>query len=207
MNENKSKELLGESIKPFTMDLNYASQQNMMQAMVPGSESTKTKNVADELNVGGEKSVNKTVESKPEKSENEVKEKTSVAKALIKPFQILAEGAQDPNHKLYLVLVVNSSMEDNVEDDRDFFFVKGRQAVFDKIRLMLESGEPIDIMRSLIYVDSNKVKISMRTSVYRFMRDCLNTSKVINDSGFDIGDYYYDYEYEERTEIVDGEEI
>lgn len=187
-----------EMVSPFTMDHEYALGK-MRSDMLTSADSADS-NVADELNVEKPKS------AKPNRRENRKKEpKQSIVKKMIEPFKILPEGSIDPNHKLYLVLAVYQSTEDNVEDTRDFFFEKGRQKVFDKIKEILQSGDSLDVMRSLIYVDSTKVPISKRTSVYRFMKDAIDSNKVLNNTSFDIDDYWYDVEDEERTDI-DGEE-
>ena len=179
-------------IKPFTIDHDGVAK-TQVESMVP-TEDSKISNIADELKIPekqDEKSIllkNKT-DYKEEKKTKGVLE--AAKKTMIKPFEILAEGAADPTRKLYLVLLYIGSDSDNEEDTKDFFFVKGRQAVFNAIKDALENYN-VDAMRSLIFVDSPKVTISTKTTVYQFMKDMINTNKVINDTNFDINDYYYE---------------
>lgn len=188
-----------EMVKPFVID-HDAIGDIQKNSMVPDSDDTE-KSVADELKIPEKKKDEKEIMKEEEKKEEKPQKKLleSAKKAMIKPFEILAEGAADPTQKMYLVLLYINSNDDNVEDSKDFFFIRGRQDVFDALKDALENYNA-DAMRSLIFVDSPKVTISTRTSVYKFMKDMIDTNRVLNDSDFDIQDYYYDIKDIEREE-------
>lgn len=125
--------------------------------------------------------------------EGEEERKASQEK-MTKPFVMDLDYAKSEN-KLYLILIVYSRIDG--EDMHDFEFVTGRQNVYDRIKELLtanERGEEVDAMKSLIFVDSPKVQISKKLSLYRFMKDMKINDKVIDESSFDIQDYYYEEE-------------
>ena len=186
MEENKS--TTQEQIKPFTIDHDYAMR-NQQSSMVPG-ESNDEQSVADDLKIP-DKEIKKT-DTIPEEKVEELKKRPTLRDGMKKMFSLLPEGSKDPNHKMYLVLLYIPSMEDNIEDSKDFFFKTGRQAVYDRIKELLEENPNIDCMKSLIFVDSPNITISNRTSVYSFMKDVRERKSVIDDTSFDIRDFYYD---------------
>lgn len=195
-------------VKPFVIqhDEEVINAQSIMQASTvapsPSEKEKKKKHsVVDDLVI--DEKYNAVEGTK--KGKNECLKNTN-HKPKKKPFSILPAGVADPNKKLYLLLLYINNESDNTENEKDYCFIRGRQEVFDFIVQNLHAEYNIDCMKSLIYVDSPRVKISTRTSIYKFMKDMINTNKVINTTGFDIEDYYYDYEYEGRTEISDGEE-
>lgn len=58
----------------------------------------------------------------------------------------------------------------------------------------------LDIMRSRILVDSPKIRISTKCSIYSFMKNMLTTGKVIDKTGFNIDDFYYEQEEDEEED-------
>lgn len=201
--EKKTTSETQEQVKPFVIDHEYAmkAQQN---SMVPSDgNDNEESSVADELKVPEKKKENE--EPKPKKKT--VKEKLPTPSkepapksGLKRMFNILPEGMIDPNHKKYLVLLYITSTVDNLEDGKDFFFENGRQATYDRIKHLLENDWQVDCMKSLVFVDSPKVTIATRTSVYTFMKDVREQKKVIDDTSFDIEDYYYEVDDKEESE-------
>lgn len=129
---------------------------------------------------------------------------------LVQPFRIVPPGENvkpgsfmedTPSvNKLYLLLLYITSSDDNVEEEHIFKFVRGRQNAYDALKELLETEGNVDCMKSRVLVDSPKIQISHKCSVFTFMRDMKERKLIEDDSRFDIYDYYY----EEAEE--DGEE-
>ena len=110
---------------------------------------------------------------------------------MIKPFVI----EEAPKTKLYLVLKYYSANSDNGEDYKDYeFFTGTTQEMYDHLKVELENSDGFDAMRSRILVDSPNITISHKCSVYLFMKDAKDIGKVVDESSFNINDYYYDTE-------------
>ena len=89
------------------------------------------------------------------------------------------------------------------EEIRDFEFFEGTsQDLYDYLKAEIEadSDTQLDVMRSRILVDSPKISISHKCSVYMFMKDLRNRGVVMDDTSFDIEDYFYSFENEEKGE-------
>lgn len=127
-------------------------------------------------------------------SSDEEIENGESGKVLKDVFSILPEGSEDPNQKLYLVLFYIQDAIDNMEEEQQFKFIRGRQSVYDYIKEQLQSGVAIDCMRSLIFVDSPNIRISHRCSIFVFMSDMKVKNLIIDDTSFDINDWKYDIE-------------
>lgn len=120
--------------------------------------------------------------------------------SLEKPF-IMDETMM--KEKEYLVLMEFEFPEEDRENERFFDFITGTTAtVYEYIKNIMynnnESG--LDIMHSYVLVDSPKVSISKKITIYKFMKNAIVTGKVVDESGFDIEEYYYDPEDEEEEE-------
>lgn len=129
-----------------------------------------------------------------EEGEEERKERQK--EKLTKPFTMDLDHAKAQD-KLYLILLVFNHNYDGGEDTRDFEFIHGRQFTYDRLKQLLtdpNTEEQLDAMKSLVFVDSPKIQISKRLSVYQFMRDMKINDKVTDNSSFDIQDYYYELE-------------
>ena len=127
-------------------------------------------------------------------------EKDEHVAPLIKPVTIDETAAKK---KLYLLLYVLVSAEDNVEDSYQYEFFKGTSFdAYEKIRNMMGDNNEIglDVVRSRILVDSPKIRISTKCSIYSFMKNLITTGKVIDDSGFNIDDFYYEPEEDDEEE-------
>lgn len=103
----------------------------------------------------------------------------------------------DTPTKLYLILWERAC--DDKESERYWeFFNSTTQALYNYLRdeILASDKEPnkIDVMKSRLIVDSNKIKLSQHISVYLFMKDVLVKGKVTNDTDFDIENYYYEEE-------------
>lgn len=119
---------------------------------------------------------------------------------LIKPVTIDKDAAKE---KLYLLLYVLVPSEDNVEDSYQYEFFKGTSfEAYAKIRDMMSNNNEVglDIMRSRILVDSPKIRISTKCSIYSFMKNMITTGKVIDETGFNIDDFYYEPEEDEEED-------
>lgn len=106
-----------------------------------------------------------------------------------KPFTI-----EVPKTKLYLILKYYNSNEECVEDMKDYeFFTGTSQELYDHIKVEIEEEPYFDIMKSSVLVDSLKIlSLAQRCSVYIFMRDAKETGKIVDNTSFDINDYYYE---------------
>lgn len=105
--------------------------------------------------------------------------------------------------KEYLLLTEFVLSDENAENERNFEFITGTTAdIYNHIKNMMfdENVAGLDIMHSYVIVDSPKVSISKRITIYKFMKNAIVTGKVIDDSGFDIEEYYYDDPDEEEEE-------
>lgn len=127
-----------------------------------------------------------------DKQESEV-----IKKPMVKPFRM------DPavnKEKLYLILLYINDGNDT-EYLQEFQFIKGRQQTYDTLKSYLENEDiEVDAMKSRVLVDSPKVTISHKYSVFAFMRDMKERLAVKDDTSFDINDYYYDEENEDGKE-------
>lgn len=119
---------------------------------------------------------------------------------LQKPF-IMDETMM--KEKEYLVLMEFEFPEEDRENERFFDFITGTTAtVYDYIKdIMYNDNEAgLDIMHSYVLVDSPKVSISKRITIYKFMKNAIVTGKVIDESGFNIDEFYYEDPDEEEEE-------
>lgn len=93
--------------------------------------------------------------------------------------------------KTYLVLIEATETNDDEKQFRDWEIVEGRQSAYDYIKRMIESDYiSVDIIKSKIIVNSDKVKITDGISIYQFMKSMKEQDKIIDYSSFDIEDYY-----------------
>lgn len=117
---------------------------------------------------------------------------------LIKPFEMDERMMQE---KEYLLLLVFTA--DEYEDEKIFEFITGTTTqVYNRVKQIMGKDNEccLDIKKSSIIVDSPKVSISKRISIYKFMKNAIVTGKVIEDTGFDIDEFYYeDSEDEEEA--------
>ena len=163
---------------------------------------------------------------KDEKSESatQITPTTEVKKEAPKPTTVVRNGAEmiqpfttidTPTRKLYLLLKVYNDMdagEGEAEQLRDFeFFTGTSQELYDKVREeILESDDSsvrqkIDVMKSMILVDSNKITIGVAMSknkpcsMYKIMKNLKEQGRAVDDTSFDIEDYKYDTDNEEEA--------
>lgn len=102
-----------------------------------------------------------------------------------------------PKEKLYLILKYYNSGAEGAEDYRDFeFFTGTTQALYDHMKTEIEVSDDLDIMRSRVLVDSHNITISHKCSIYVFMKDAKDTGRVVDNTSFDIHDYYYETDNE-----------
>lgn len=116
-----------------------------------------------------------------------------------KPFIIDETMVQE---KEYLLLLVFTS--DDYEDEKTFEFITGTSStVYKYIRNLMGKDNEVclDVKKSMLLVDSPKVSLSKRVSVYKFMKNTIATGKVIEDTGFDIDEFYYQDEDDNSEEM------
>lgn len=109
-----------------------------------------------------------------------------------------------PVDKLYLILMVHTP--DNGEEWRDWcYFVGTTQEVYEYLRDEIvtwhedSETDDIDVMKSMILVDSSSIKISHICTIGMFMYDMLQTGKVEETTSFDINDYTYELDKNDLT--------
>lgn len=159
-----------------------------------------------------------------DESVNQIRSTDEVKKEAPKPTTVIRNGEEmvqpfttidTPTRKLYLLLKVYNDMdagEGEAEQLRDFeFFTGTSQELYDKIREeILESDDSsvrqkIDVMQSMILVDSNKITIGVAMSknkpcsMYKIMKNLKDQGKVVDETSFDIEDYKYDSDNEQEA--------
>lgn len=160
-----------------------------------------------ELGEGEKETIKQTKEVKRESPSPTNTFKNGVE--MVQPFTTI----DTPVKKLYLLLKVYNDFdagEGESEQPRDWEFFSGTsQELYDKVKEeILESEDSsvrqkIDVMQSIILVNSTKVTIEIAVSknrpcsYYTIMKNLREQGKVIDDSSFDIEDYKYDVDNEE----------
>lgn len=154
--------------------------------------------------------VTKEDENKPLSSTEEV------TKQAPKPITVIKDGLEmiqpfttidTPVKKLYLILRVYNDMdagEGELEQIKDFeFFTGTSQELYDKLKEEIIDSkdesvrQKLDIMDSIVMVDSSKITLSVVTSkkkpcsVYKIMRNLKEQGKIVDNTSFDIEDYRY----------------
>ena len=159
-----------------------------------------------------------------DESVNQIRSTDEVKKEAPKPTTVIRNGEEmvqpfttidTPTRKLYLLLKVYNDVdagEGEAEQLRDFeFFTGTSQELYDKIREeILESDDSsvrqkIDVMQSMILVDSNKITIGVAMSktkpcsMYKIMKNLKDQGKIVDETSFDIEDYKYDSDNEQEA--------
>lgn len=125
----------------------------------------------------------------------EYKEQAREEIGLTRPFEY---EDQTPKTKLYLILKYYNSGDDGAEDYKDFeFFTGTTQELYDHLKLEITTEDNLDIMRSRVLVDSPKITIAHKFTIFAFMKNAYDNGKVKNNTSFDIMDYYYETDNEE----------
>ena len=132
---------------------------------------------------------------------------TQIMEALVRPLQyeentenLVRAMSYEEDKKTYLVLLEGEIPTNEGENYKTYEFILGRQATYDYIKDIIQSQDIIfDAMKSKVIVDSEKVNIGKALSVYNFMRIMKENNKVVDESSFDIEDYYYDIEEKENN--------
>lgn len=108
----------------------------------------------------------------------------------IKPFTIEPDDSGET--KLYLLLLYIDD-GNNSEPIQEFIFITGRQKAYDTLKTYVENDIAyVDVMKSRVLVDSPNVSISHKLSVYMFMKNMRESGKIIDDTSFDIEEYWYE---------------
>lgn len=132
---------------------------------------------------------------------------TQIMEALVRPLQyeentenLVRAMSYEEDKKTYLVLLEGEIPTNEGENYKTYEFILGRQATYDYIKDIIQSQDIIfDAMKSKVIVDSEKVNIGKALSVYNFMRIMKENNKVVDESSFDIEDYYYNIEEKENN--------
>lgn len=157
-----------------------------------------------------------TVEVTKEDENKPLTPTEEVVKQAPKPITVIRDGVEmiqpfttidTPVKKLYLILRVYNDMdagEGELEQIKDFeFFTGTSQELYDKLKEEIIDSkddsvrQKLDIMDSIIMVDSSKITLSVvmskkkPCSVYKIMRNLKEQGKIVDDTSFDIEDYRY----------------
>lgn len=98
----------------------------------------------------------------------------------------------DPSKKVYLILIISNG--DDIEDHelntyeyRDWIISVGRQETYDKLKDYIETN---GINPAMSFILSGSTSPENAITVYRFMKTCYESGKVVDNSDFDIDDGY-----------------
>lgn len=112
-----------------------------------------------------------------------------------------------PQIKMYLILSEYSYIEnpDQIIHDWELFYGT-TQDLYDHLKLLItDEGANYDVMKSRLLVNGENTRLKNNASVYQFMSMQIERGNVIDDTNFDIEDYYYDLPDEEE-EFYHGKE-
>ena len=116
--------------------------------------------------------------------------KGKVPETTVKPFVVQNENVIVK--KKYLVLKYYSA-DDDGEEVKDFDFFEGTtQELYEYLKDEIINNDHFDVMKSKVLVDSPRVSLSKMCSVYGLMENFIMNSRVIDETSFNIRDYYYD---------------
>lgn len=99
----------------------------------------------------------------------------------------------DPDSKVYLLLLLTN---DEDGEDRDWAVMIGRQNTYNYLKNLIEA-EAIDPNTSFILSGNQKCEDAI--TIFRFMKICIENTKVLDDSGFDINDWAQSEEVPDKT--------
>lgn len=110
------------------------------------------------------------------------------------PEGISIKEADSGAEKVYLLLLTYDVPEEDGEFNQKWEFVKGRENAYKRIRDEIiesfETNHPLIIDESFIAVDTMKMKITDSKPIHKFMKDVVARGQVIEDTGFNIDDYF-----------------
>ena len=103
------------------------------------------------------------------------------------------------DEKKYLITIIGYEIDNENIEYRTWEFIEGRQKAYDFIKDLLiaepeDVGFVMDVMKSKVLLDSENFKYSDAPSVFVFMDMMRVSNKIIDESTFDIKDYYYEEE-------------
>lgn len=123
------------------------------------------------------------------------------------PEGVNVQDAVSGAEKVYLLLLTFDVPEEDGEFNQKWEFVKGREAAYNRIKELIldfyETYHPLIIGESYIAVDTMKAKITDSKPIYKFMKDVIERGQIVDESGFDIDDYFS----MESTDTSDSEEV
>lgn len=113
---------------------------------------------------------------------------------------------QDGDLYKYLVLLEGEYIDSDGENYKSYEIIKGRQATYDFIKDLLESQNTgiseyiVDVSKSKIIVEppvitpeTPRITLSNMLSVYAFMKAMKEKGRIVDESSFDIEEYYDGY--------------
>ena len=112
-----------------------------------------------------------------------------------------------PQIKMYLILSEYSydNNEDQIIHDWELFYGT-TQDLYDHLKLLItDDGVNYDVMKSRLLVNGENTRLKNNASVYQFMSMQIERGNVVDETDFDINDYYYDLP-EDEEEFYHGKE-
>lgn len=112
-----------------------------------------------------------------------------------------------PKIKMYLILSEYSYTDNEVQNIHDWeIFYGTTQDLYDHLMLLItDDGVNYDVMKSRLLVNGDNTRLKNNASVYQFMKMQLERNTVVDETDFDIEDYYYDLP-EDEEEFYHGKE-
>lgn len=124
------------------------------------------------------------------------------------PEGVSVKEADSGAAKVYLLLLTYDVPEEDGEFNQRWEFVKGREGVYNRIKELIidsfETNHPLIIDESFIAVDTMKMKITDSKPIYKFMKDVIARGQIVDNTGFNIDDYFSMESVESST---DPEEV
>lgn len=112
-----------------------------------------------------------------------------------------------PQIKMYLILSEYSydDSEDQIIHDWELFYGT-TQDLYDHLKLLItDEGVNYDVMKSRLLVNGENTRLKNNASVYQFMSMQIERGNVVDETDFDIEEYYYDLP-EDEEEFYHGKE-
>lgn len=109
--------------------------------------------------------------------------------------------------KMYLILSEYSEVDTDEQISHDWeIFYGTTQELYDKLKIMIEDESMhYDVMKSRLLVNGETARLKTNVSVYHFMSMQIERGNAVDETGFDISDYYYELSEEEEA-FYHGEE-
>lgn len=115
-----------------------------------------------------------------------------------------------PQIKMYLILSeysYNDHDDDKIQYIRDWeIFYGTTQDLYDHLIILItDDGVEYDVMKSRLLVNGENTRLKNNASVYQFMKMQIERGNAVDETDFDIEDYYYELP-EDEEEFYHGKE-